>query len=102
MNAVKIPEHMEIDESLTQKKIVLALYSNPASSDIKVGLISLPRGNVDVAIFDSFGRPAMNYNFNYIGQKEIYLPIESLSNGLYEIIFSAQGSRSVQKIVILK
>jgi hypothetical protein len=99
---VKIPSHMDLNESFTKKKMIVSIHPNPASDELKVDLISLSKGNVDVIIYDVMGRQVMKQGFYFNGQKETSIFVESLINGIYQVMFVSGENRVVEKLVVQK
>lgn len=77
----------------------VALYPNPATSQLNVILDAQEAGLHKVVIMDLAGKVSYSTEVSVNGFQNISIPVSTLANGYYLVSVEANGNRSVQKFV---
>jgi len=77
----------------------VALYPNPATSQLNVVLDAKEAGLHQVTITDLAGKVTYSTQVSVNGLQNISIPVSTLANGYYLVSVEANGNRSVQKFV---
>lgn len=102
INAVSIPDRMELPTHLTNLQLNIQVYPNPATDIIRVNLFSIPSETIQVKIYSILGNEVYANTFTYSNQKELSIPVSFLSNGVYEISFASGNFIKAEKLIIQK
>jgi cytochrome c553 len=84
---------LKVSEAIDQ----LLLFPNPVQNVLYLRLPAY-QGPVTVSLMDMAGREVLHYR--QIGGKEIELPVQQLSHGLYQVSVQMAGQRIMQKLIV--
>lgn len=102
INAVDIPDRMDLPTYLSNLQLNVQVYPNPATDFIHVNLFSVPSETIQVKIYTVLGKEVYTNSFSYDKQKELSIPVSFLSNGVYEISFASGNYVKTEKLIIQK
>jgi len=88
----------------TLDKFDFSLYPNPARKSTTVKLdAGVLASQVDIFILDMNGKTVQEFNYDEVsGSREILLPLNSLTNGIYHIAVQTEEMYKIEKLVLLK
>jgi|GEM_PF-673133 len=88
----------------TLDKFDFSLYPNPARKSTTVKLdAGVLASQVDIFILDMNGKTVQEFNYDEVsGSREILLPLNSLTNGIYHIAVQTEEMYKIEKLVMLK
>ncbi len=75
--------------------VEVAVYPNPANSNVNLDLTNYDEQNVTVQIFDNLGKLHLSQVTDNFLDGQMNLDLTSLSNGFYYILISAEGRNNV-------
>lgn len=102
MQAVQIPDELDLTASMPTREMAVNLFPNPAKESVKLFAAYTPSGNLSVHILNCMGLEVCNGDFTVSKGAEIELPVSGLSNGIYKVILRSGKSKTVQTLVIQK
>ena len=89
--------NLSTDENLLNE---FSIYPNPTSGSFNLRLGTTSTKDVDVMIYDMFGRKIRDYTFKSRGAFSENIDVQSMASGVY-ILSVVQGKRSLSKKLII-
>ena len=100
LNAIEIPDDMDLPATLQKNKVVISASPNPVNDLITLSFSKITESEFHIEIIDAMGQSVFSKTESYAGQKVVYLPTLGLINGIYQILFSCGETKAVEKILI--
>ena len=102
--AILLDNTTAIDEQLTLNNGLLKAYPNPFQDFATLTYEMETPGALSMEVFDAAGRVAFRRNWEFVGKgaHTTQLSANELSAGVHTVIFTAQGTRSIQRVVVVK
>jgi hypothetical protein len=74
------------------------VYPNPATSNLTVSLMAMPKSEMIISLRDAAGRQVRRQMMP-VGAKQVELNVEDLQAGFYFVELQGEGVRAVAKVV---
>jgi len=90
-------------EAAVMKEFNFSVFPNPAGAFTTVTIRTGASTPVDIFVMEMSGKVLKEFNYNNIsGAKEFRIPLDFLTNGIYNIAVETEEIHRVQKLIVLK